>query len=159
MSGQGGNGRRFLDWALARRLDEALARGDRADSSVLLSFHANVLRSLPMRHKLARDLSSIVHASRGARTAREERSGIPWAVVSAAFDDLDELALRLREPVATAPRGVALSRLLITDRSGPLRSGGDSAALTAAAQAALAALKPGVNSGVRVPAEQPAPPR
>ena len=159
MSAQGGSARRFLDWALARRLDEALARGDRADSSVLLSFHANVLRSLPMRHKLARDLSSIVHASRGARTAREEHSGIPWAVVSAAFDDLDELALRLREPVATAARGVALSRLLITDRSGPLRSGSDAVALTCAAHAALAALEPAVSADVPAPTAQPAPPR
>lgn len=159
MAAQGGGGRRFLDWALARRLDEALARGDRPDSSVLLAFHAQVLQSLPMRHKLARDLSSIVHASRGTRTSREERSGIPWAVVSAAFDDLDDLALRLRAPEATAPRGVALTRLLLTDRSGPLRSGSDPAALSAAAGVALAALTPLVRLDAPAPIAPPARPR
>jgi len=159
MAAQGGGGRRFLDWALARRLDEALARGDRPDSSVLLAFHAQVLQSLPMRHKLARDLSSIVHASRGTRTAREERSGIPWAVVSAAFDELDDLALRLRAPEATAPRGVALTRLLLTDRYGPLRSGGDPAALSAAAGVALAALAPPVRLDAPAPIAPPARPR
>jgi hypothetical protein len=75
VAAQGGGGRRFLDWVLARRLDEALARGDRADSSVLLAFHAQVLQSLPMRQSSRVTCRASCRASRNPHRAREH-SGI-----------------------------------------------------------------------------------
>jgi hypothetical protein len=141
-SERAGRGRRLLDWALARRLDEALARGDRPDSSVLLAFHARVLQSAAMREKLARKLITIAVASHHTRTAKEERSSLNWGVIQFAYNELDDLALRLAAAELTAARGVAMARLLLTDRDGLLLSAQNPHALRAAAREALAALEP-----------------
>ena len=133
---------RFIAWLMASRLDAALARGESPDSSPLLAFHARVLESMAMRQSLSRDLSTIAEASRHPRTKREERSSMNWAVVAEAYQQLDDLSLRLAVGTRVDPRGVALSRLLLTDHDSPLHAGDDAEALRAAARHAQSALDP-----------------
>jgi hypothetical protein len=70
------------------------------------------------------------------------RLAAPRPQVGPARADLLRLARRLAGPEPVDPRGLALTRRLLSDGAGPLHWGASPADLTAHAREALAALEP-----------------
>jgi hypothetical protein len=94
-------------------LDRALAEGAPPESSAALAVRARDLCGSVARRRLARQILRI------AREPGDSR-GIRVSVVSDAADDLERLAHRLLAPGPVAARGVARSRLLLTDGASAL---------------------------------------
>jgi hypothetical protein len=86
------------------------------------------------RRRLARQILRIARESNGSR-------GVRVPVVSDAADDLERLAQRLLAPGPVAARGVARSRLLLTDGAGALYWRRAAVDLRAAVEEALEGLE------------------
>jgi hypothetical protein len=126
----------------ASSLDRALADGVQSESSIALVARGQVLMSRRMRQRLAWDLLILARTSLDVRTPRERRRPVAWGAVAASYDEIDRLGRRLLAPEPVAPRGVALTRLLLRNAAGPLFCADGPDDLTAAVRQALAALEP-----------------
>jgi hypothetical protein len=97
-----------------------------------------ILRSRE-RSSLATGLRRAVADARRARCARSSRVCVARPAVRECAPELLALAAELGDPGAR-PQGVALTRTLLTDATGPLYRADDAAELRAAVDEARAAL-------------------
>lgn len=111
---------RLLAWLRSSELDELLASGVSADSSVLLSLAAHSLHSAVTRRRLARELRRVVAES--ARTHHPFDSPLPLAraEIQRSQDLIQELADALECSKPVDQRGVAQAKLLLRYGDGPL---------------------------------------
>jgi hypothetical protein len=132
---------RFLSWSRGATLDGQLADGVDPESNVGLAVRAQLLVRPSQRRRLARGLRRVLttaQASPGVRT----RAPVQVGTVSLARADLETLADRLLQPGPVNVRGVARTKVLLGDGSGPLYLAGsrDLGSELRSAAAALASL-------------------
>jgi hypothetical protein len=116
---------RLRDRVVARlragRLDAALAAGVPEESNGALSLHARRLTARGERTGLARSLRRALYDARVM--GGYLRVPVARARVRDAEAELSLLVQRLEEPGPVAARGVALTRALLADGTGPLYEG------------------------------------
>jgi hypothetical protein len=130
---------RLLAGVAAAKLDHELASGVREDANPALAWRARKLVAPRAREQLGQALRRIVRDANRPPVLSPRVSLVRDRVVAAEFD-LRLLASRLQSPAAVSPRGVAKTRLLLTDGTGPLfyaRSDKDLGTLVRDATAAL----------------------
>jgi hypothetical protein len=135
----------------AAQLDRTLASGGSPDASVALTLRARALIGRPMRDRLAADVRSLIALAWDPSPARHDWGPQCRRRLRRATGELLGLAWSLDAPEPVAPRGVALTRMLLTDGAGPVYGLGDEPAdtLIAAVREARAALRP-FSAGARV---------
>jgi hypothetical protein len=119
-------------WPLARlasrcrkaKLDHALAGGAPPESSLALELRATALVSPKMRLDLRSDIETLVAVAR-----RSAPQGSRWTILSPrrlrrVVDELERLAEALSAPGPVEVRGLAQTRVLLTDGCSPLYRGG-----------------------------------
>jgi hypothetical protein len=104
----------------AGQLDHELADGASPDSTVGRSLRAQFLVRNRTRRELAQSMQRILAAATQRAAASRPPAAISRASVAACAPELDELISRLLAPGPVAARGVAQTRLLLTDAGGPL---------------------------------------
>jgi hypothetical protein len=112
--------RRFVVRVKAAGLDGKLARGEEPEVCEYLAVRAQQLTSPRFRRVLAASLRRLL-TEPGRPTARP--TGLPMVSgrrIRAAAADLTALAERLEAPGPVLVRGVALTRQLLTEGTGPL---------------------------------------
>ena len=144
--------RRVRTHLLATRWDRDLAAGVSPDTSVEHSLRAQHLATPAQRTVTASALwRCLDDAARRPRRPVAPRSGaLPPAVrrsLLACAGEISRLAARLDSPAPVAPRGLALSRQLVTDGAGPLHYAVDHEQLRLACQQALIALELDLTAG------------
>ncbi len=104
----------------AFRLDHDLAGGATPDATLALALRAQALIQVPARRGLARSVRYMLATS--AQPPRPGRPQVPVCRdrVRACSAEFEELIRCLLAPGPVPPRGVAKTRLLLTDASGPL---------------------------------------
>jgi hypothetical protein len=117
------------------RLDDELARGADPGSRPELTARAAWLGGRRSRAALAEGLDHAVWAAVHSPRPWSASVEVERTAVRIARPELLALAATLRRDGAVHPRGVALTRRLLTDGSGPLFSGGPDALLAAAREA------------------------
>jgi hypothetical protein len=123
----------------ATRLDERLAAGDDPVESQELAARAALLLRPRMRHSLATGLRRAVAEARLGVCARSSAVRVDRPGVAACAPELLALAAELGDR-GVRPQGVALTRLLLCDGSGPLYQPGSECELRQEVDAARAAL-------------------
>ncbi len=123
-----------------KRLDEHLARGADPGASAELALRAAQLRSPSERSRLANALVEAVGNALGPnlgayRTKNRRRDD----AIRECADEVLALALRLRDDRPVAVKGAAMTALLVSDKTSPLRRA-DAEDLRPAIHAARAAL-------------------
>jgi hypothetical protein len=139
----GGVWLRWVTWRRAHHLDDQLACGTDPMASDELSLRVGQLGSARSRRRLACALRGAVEL---AHTPYDPfRLGPPVirrAVIQENRELLLELAARLRAGGRLGGEGLAITSLLVGDRSSPLFCKAASGSLTASANHALLALEP-----------------
>ena len=102
----------------ARKLDRALADGASPEDSTQLARRAAALVRADTRTELAASLRQLTRGN-GCTTLGNRVGALP-ARASEARRDLERLSTRLLDPGPVDPRGVALTKELLTDGLGPL---------------------------------------
>ena len=132
-----------LELTLARlrasRLDEELACGADPVASRERAARAALLLRPRARHGLSAGLRRAVADARRPRRALSSVVGVARPAVRACAPDLLALAAELNDP-GVRPRGVALTRRLLCDGTGPLYRAASDDELRTAVEAARAAL-------------------
>jgi hypothetical protein len=125
----------------ADHLDRQLAAGVSPDTSALLTLRARRLFRPAVRRKMTRGLRRLVYFVQGHSRAPGDAT-LTREQVYTAIPGLLRLADRLEAPEPLDVQGIARTRLLLTDPTGPLfyRRGADG--VSAAVEQALAALTP-----------------
>ncbi len=132
--------RRLLALGESRKLDVEITAGIDPNSDPMLAHRAAKLTSPHSRRTLAAGIRSVI-----ARA--EEPVGLTAAAPLARANVLQErprliqLADRLESTYPVSARGVAATRLLLTDGASPLYAGGELSALIAALDSALTGLE------------------
>ena len=123
------------------RLDRLLAEGMGAASDPRLTLRADQLTRPAQRAKLARSLRRGLRALERP-SSRFQTPEVPFdaKAVSACRHELNDLVRALTAGRQPHARGLAITRLLITDGSGPLYGTGDSERLRSTLLSALGAL-------------------
>jgi hypothetical protein len=135
---------RWRTWVRARELDGLLARGADPMDSDELSLRVGQLSSARSRARLGCALRGAVElADRQPEPLGMARSQIRRAEIRASRELLLELAERVDSRGPVAVEGLALTSLLIGDRTSPLYDGDARRSLPATAFAALVALERG----------------
>jgi hypothetical protein len=126
----------------AAHLDRALASGASPDGSVALTLRARALIGRPMRDELAADVRSLIAMAWDPSPHRHDWGPACRRRLRRATGELLGLAWALDAPEPVAVRGVALTRVLLTDGAGPVYGlGGETVdSLIAAVREARAAL-------------------
>jgi hypothetical protein len=124
------------------KLDRELAAGSSPDASVRLSLRARVLGRTATRVALARRLRQVVAEAERGPTALTTRMSVCRRKVLLARPELDALAVELLAPGAVAVEGIALTRQLLSDGSGPIYARHRAHDLAVVAVAARRALHP-----------------
>ena len=134
----------------AARLDRALASGASPGESVALTLRARALVGRPTRVRLAADLRSLIAMAWDPSPHRHDWGPGCRLRLRRATGELLGLVWALDAPEPVAVRGVALTRVLVTDGAGPVYGlGGEPVeSLVAAVREARAAL----DLDVRTPA-------
>jgi hypothetical protein len=124
-----------------RRLDRLIAEGRDPTTNPQLSLRAAQLGRPTLRATLARSLLNAVRMSDSSATSRFPSTHIPVdaASVRACSPELYELARALTD-VTPSVRGVAITRVLITDGASPLYVSGPADRLRKVLLAARSAL-------------------
>jgi hypothetical protein len=126
----------------SRRLDLALSAGTPAETAAALALRARQLTDLSNRRALATALRRIVRQAQEDAGPSYPRIIPARSRVAAASDELSRLADTLSEPGPVAARGVAQTRILLTDGTGPLYNPGSAASVRASAASAAENLAP-----------------
>ena len=116
----------------ANRLDRALAAGVEPDASPQLSARAEMLRSRRGREAIAAGIYRTVKDAGVGRPAFSVRVPVARQAVSQNRRELLELAAELRQASEVSARGVAATRLLLVEGTGPLHLEEEHGALRAA---------------------------
>jgi hypothetical protein len=115
---------RIRDRLIARlragRIDRSLAAGASPDASVINALRARSLTAMRYRRGLSRALHRAVMTAMVRPTLRSPAVVLDWSGIIRASADIEELSWRLVEGGPVAPRGVALTKLLLIDGAGPL---------------------------------------
>jgi hypothetical protein len=108
--------------ALRRRtdLDRALAAGVDPLATPALTARAEVLRSRREREALASAIYLVLKDAHGRSWPFTARVPVARAAVRRSRPELLALAAELRQAADVSPRGVAATRLLVADGTGPL---------------------------------------
>jgi hypothetical protein len=104
----------------AASLDRALAAGASPDGSAALTLRARALIGRPMREALAADLRSLIAMAWDPSPHRHDWGPACRQRMRRATGELHALAGALEAPEPVAVRGVALTRVLLTEGAGPL---------------------------------------
>ena len=126
----------------ALRLDVRLGAGEDPFSDPALACRAAQLASGRCRHQLAGGVERLLSPTR-SRAAFSAAIPFDRRAVEIARPALEQLAIVLRSPQPIAPRGVALTRLLLTDPCGAVYAPAYADQLYDVARAALVAVDPG----------------
>lgn len=131
------------------RLDDALAHGASPDTTVALGLRARALMTMPVRRQVAAGVSRVLRAATRGSAAR-----LPVPVCRERVRTCSaELTLLVEDLLTSGPigvQGVAMTRMLLCDASGPLyhRAGPDD--LSTKIRFAVEALRPRmVTDGMR----------
>jgi hypothetical protein len=122
------------------RLDNDLASGTPPDSSLLLALRARSLVAVAERRQLARRLGRVRAKALHGPAGQRLRVPICTDQVRSCSTDFEELIGRLLAADPVSARGVALTRALLTDGSGPLFMRASAQDLQAAVRTAAEAL-------------------
>lgn len=135
---------RLLSRVLVDRLDRALAAGVSPEASVVLSLRAERLIRPTSRSALARSIYLLLGSAAESSTflPSAHRTFVNSRRVLVAAAELRTLAVRLLAPAPVAARGVATTRLLLTDGAGPLYWADATTDLRATICQAISALDP-----------------
>lgn len=124
---------------LSPRLDAALAHDEEQPDDALLAARSRQLVACRERERLACSVQRL-HADRSRRAGFSTAIPVDATALRIATPALAQLAQALRHRATVAPRGVALTRLLLTDPASPLYRPQRDAAVYEAAREALLAL-------------------
>jgi hypothetical protein len=126
----------------AAKLDRELAAGSSPDASVRLSLRARVLGRTATRLALARRLRAVIAEAEHGPALATARMPVCRHKVLIARSELEELAIRLTAPGVLGAEGIALTRRLLMDGSGPIYARPRADDLVIAALGARRALDP-----------------
>jgi hypothetical protein len=102
------------------RLNNLLADGADPSASGELELRAHLLCSPGSRERLARGLERIMRQASESAPRRRPLARVHRTAVKECAQDLEALVRRLRDGKPVDPRGVALTRRLLTDGTSPL---------------------------------------
>jgi hypothetical protein len=125
-----------------RRLDRALAGGVPPEASAALALRAQELTELERRNSIAGALRGVLRESREGAPLSPSRIRPDRRRVTAASEELSELADTLADPGPVAAGGVAQAWILLTDGTGPLYNPFSRTSLRAGAARAVRDLRP-----------------
>lgn len=125
----------------APRLDARLAGGEDPAGDATLARRSHQLVSRLVRRRTAAAVQRLLSGP-PARVGFSASVPVSWKPVEIAQPALEQLVAALRARESVRPRGVALTRLLLTDGSGPLYRPVSPDALHESAREALFALGP-----------------
>jgi hypothetical protein len=132
---------RLLSHVRGAALDERLAAGTDAESSVLLAVRAAYLTGARHRRRLAADWDDVAARARRPWSPASAQLPVDRAAVLAAADRINDVADVLRSGRQVTARGVALARALLTFANSPVYRGSRTTEdLTAAVARSLAAM-------------------
>ena len=126
----------------ADQTDLDLAQGRSPDSDVRHALRARALTGDRARRTLARGLQRVMTEATAPSPTLVARLPLNRARVLHALPDLDDLRLALVADGPVDPQGVALSKILLTSGSGPLRGRGRVDGVGLVARRAIEALDP-----------------
>jgi hypothetical protein len=132
----------LLSWTRGPALDRRLADGAAPESSRNLAIRADVLIRPEQRAVLAHDLDQIAVTVRRSPSKAQVR--LCRHRIREAGAELSALSRRLSAPGPVSVRGVAMTRLLLRDGTGPLFQPGSRVDLRLLLRTTLAALDPSV---------------
>lgn len=126
----------------AARLDRALAGGTSPNESEELSVRAGQLVEAAERNRIASSIQNVLDlAERDQRIFLGlTRLPVERQRIEANRNELARIVETLRGPSPVSPRGVAMTRRLITDFRGPIYTGGRNSRLPEALSATQSAL-------------------
>jgi hypothetical protein len=132
---------RVRERLFAGRLDQELAAGADPGASPALRLHSERLCNPRQREDLAKRLREAVTSAFEGPRPLSAAVPVRAHAVREASDEVEDLACQLTAPWQVDARGVALTRLLLTDGSGPLYNPAEEHRLLATVREAHRALR------------------
>jgi len=122
------------------RIDHDLAQGASPDGSVTAALRAQLLTSTSTRQLLARGLQRAVDIAMTPAVASSRAAAQNRPRIREVAADLDELGRRLLADGPVSVRGVARTKVMLTDGAGPLYNARQADQLGAQIRAAIDAM-------------------